>query len=92
MNMLLGPNLAGKTTTRHPRSEKDFALRPLHHACEQGMAYARLGPSGLATTLTSSNALPFAAAMTRGYSASGMDWSLLAAAGVLTLIPVPGRC
>jgi glycerol transport system permease protein len=41
----------------------------------------------LATTLTSSDALPLAAVMTRSYSASGMDWSLLAAAGVLTMIP-----
>lgn len=41
----------------------------------------------LATTLTASNALPFAAVMTRSYSAAGMDWSLLAAAGVLTMIP-----
>ncbi len=41
----------------------------------------------LATTLTSSHALPFAAVMTRAYSVAGMDWSLLAAAGVLTMIP-----
>jgi glycerol transport system permease protein len=41
----------------------------------------------LATTLTSANALPFAAVMTRAYSVAGMDWSLLAAAGVLTMIP-----
>ena len=41
----------------------------------------------LATTLTATNALPFAAVMSRTYSASGMDWSLLAAAGVLTMIP-----
>jgi glycerol transport system permease protein len=41
----------------------------------------------LATTLTASNALPFAAVMTRSYSVSGMDWSLLAAAGVLTMVP-----
>jgi glycerol transport system permease protein len=41
----------------------------------------------LATTLTATNALPFAAVMTRSYSAAGMDWSLLAAAGVLTMIP-----
>ncbi len=41
----------------------------------------------LATTLTASNALPFAAVMTRSYSVSGMDWSLLSAAGVLTMIP-----
>lgn len=41
----------------------------------------------LATTLTASNALPFAAVMTRSYSASGMDWAQLAAAGVLTMIP-----
>jgi len=41
----------------------------------------------LATTLTSAHALPFAAVMTRAYSVAGMDWSLLAAAGVLTMIP-----
>ena len=41
----------------------------------------------LATTLTSANALPFAAVMSRSYSAAGMDWALLAAAGVLTMIP-----
>ena len=41
----------------------------------------------LASTLTSSRALPFASVMTRAYSASGMDWALLAAAGVLTMIP-----
>jgi glycerol transport system permease protein len=41
----------------------------------------------LATTLTATNALPFAAVMSRTYSASGMDWSMLAAAGVLTMIP-----
>jgi glycerol transport system permease protein len=41
----------------------------------------------LATTLTASHALPFAAVMTRSYSSSGMDWSLLSAAGVLTMIP-----
>jgi glycerol transport system permease protein len=41
----------------------------------------------LATTLTASDALPFAAVMTRSYSVAGMDWSLLAAAGVLTMIP-----
>ena len=36
--------------TRHPRSEKDYALRPLHHVWEQGMAYALLGPSGCGKT------------------------------------------
>ena len=41
----------------------------------------------LATTLTATHALPFAAVMTRAYSVSGMDWSLLAAAGVLTMVP-----
>jgi glycerol transport system permease protein len=41
----------------------------------------------LATTLTATNALPFAAVMSRTYSVSGMDWALLAAAGVLTMIP-----
>ncbi len=41
----------------------------------------------LARTLTSVNAKPIAAVMTRTVSASGMDWGVLAAAGVLTIIP-----
>ena len=41
----------------------------------------------LARTLTSVNAKPIAAIMTRTVSASGMDWGVLAAAGVLTIIP-----
>ncbi len=41
----------------------------------------------LARTLTSVNAKPISAIMTRTVSASGMDWGLLAAAGVLTVIP-----
>jgi glycerol transport system permease protein len=41
----------------------------------------------LARTLTSVNAKPIAATMTRTVSAAGMDWSLLAAAGVLTIVP-----
>jgi glycerol transport system permease protein len=41
----------------------------------------------LARTLTTTNAKPIAATMTRTVSAAGMDWGTLAAAGVLTLIP-----
>lgn len=41
----------------------------------------------LARTLTSVEAKPIAAIMTRTVSASGMDWGLLAAAGVLTIVP-----
>ena len=41
----------------------------------------------LARTLTAVNAKPIAAVMTRTVSAAGMDWGLLAAAGVLTIIP-----
>jgi len=41
----------------------------------------------LARTLTTVNAKPIAATMTRTVSAAGMDWGLLAAAGVLTLLP-----
>jgi glycerol transport system permease protein len=41
----------------------------------------------LARTLTSVDAKPIAATMTRTVSASGMDWGTLAAAGVLTIIP-----
>src|SRR6478736_4933764 len=33
-----------------PRSEEDYALKPLHHVWEQGMAYALLGPSGCGKT------------------------------------------
>jgi glycerol transport system permease protein len=41
----------------------------------------------LARTLTSVNAKPIAATMTRTVSASGIDWGVLAAAGVLTIVP-----
>jgi glycerol transport system permease protein len=41
----------------------------------------------LARTLTSVNAKPIAATMTRTVSAAGLDWGLLTAAGTLTLIP-----
>jgi glycerol transport system permease protein len=39
----------------------------------------------LARTLT--NNKPISAIMTRTVSAAGMDWGLLAAAGVLTVVP-----
>src|SRR5664279_4281719 len=32
------------------RSEQDYALKPLRHVWEQGMAYALLGPSGCGKT------------------------------------------
>ncbi|MBU1002596.1 MAG: carbohydrate ABC transporter permease [Proteobacteria bacterium] len=41
----------------------------------------------LARTLTTTNAKPIAAIMTRTVSASGLDWGLLAAAGILTIVP-----
>ena len=41
----------------------------------------------LARTLTVTDAKPIAATMTRTVSASGLDWGVLAAAGVLTIIP-----
>ena len=41
----------------------------------------------MARTLTSVNAKPIVATMTRTVSASGMDWGVLAAAGVLTIVP-----
>ncbi|MBA1243676.1 MULTISPECIES: carbohydrate ABC transporter permease [Pseudomonas] len=41
----------------------------------------------LARTLTSVNAKPIAAVMTRTVSAAGIDWGVLAAAGVLTILP-----
>ena len=41
----------------------------------------------LSRTLTAVNAKPIGATMTRTVSASGMDWGVLAAAGVLTIIP-----
>ncbi len=40
-----------------------------------------------ARTLTTTNAKPIAAVMTRTVSASGLDWGLLAAAGILTIVP-----
>ncbi len=41
----------------------------------------------LARTLTVTDAKPITATMTRTVSASGLDWGVLAAAGVLTIIP-----
>jgi glycerol transport system permease protein len=41
----------------------------------------------LARTLTTVNAKPIVATMTRTVSAAGMDWGLLAAAGTLTIVP-----
>jgi glycerol transport system permease protein len=41
----------------------------------------------LARTLTTTQAKPIAATMTRTVSATGLDWGLLAAAGVLTIVP-----
>jgi len=41
----------------------------------------------LSRTLTSVDAKPITAIMTRTVSASGLDWGVLAAAGVLTIIP-----
>jgi glycerol transport system permease protein len=41
----------------------------------------------MARTLTTTSAKPIAAIMTRTVSATGLDWGLLAAAGVLTLVP-----
>ncbi|MBI1206498.1 MAG: ABC transporter permease subunit [Azospirillum sp.] len=40
-----------------------------------------------ARTLTTTEAKPIAAVMTRTVSATGLDWGLLAAAGVLTIVP-----
>ena len=41
----------------------------------------------LARTLTTTEAKPIAAVMTRTVSATGLDWGLLAAAGILTIVP-----
>ncbi len=41
----------------------------------------------IARTLTTVDAKPIAAIMTRTVGAAGVDWGVLAAAGVLTIIP-----
>ncbi|MFC5585052.1 carbohydrate ABC transporter permease [Nitratireductor kimnyeongensis] len=41
----------------------------------------------LARTLTTADAKPIVAVMTRVYSGAGIEWGLIAAAGVLTLVP-----
>ena len=41
----------------------------------------------LATTLTTVNAKPIAGMMQRAYTAAGLDWGMLSAAGMLTMIP-----
>ena len=40
----------GHSYVRNPRNDQDYALKPLHHVWEQGMAYALLGPSGCGKT------------------------------------------
>jgi len=40
-----------------------------------------------ARTLTVTDAKPIAAIMTRTVSATGLDWGLLSAAGILTIVP-----
>ena len=49
--------------------------------------FVGIGALLIARTLTTTSAKPISAIMTRTVSASGMDWGVLAAAGVLTLIP-----
>jgi glycerol transport system permease protein len=41
----------------------------------------------LARTLTASDAKPIVVVMTRTVSASGLDWGVLSAAGILTVVP-----
>jgi glycerol transport system permease protein len=41
----------------------------------------------IARTITSTSAKPIASQMTRTISASGIDWALLSAAGVMTIVP-----
>ena len=41
----------------------------------------------LARTLTGASTKPIVVTMTRTVSASGIDWGVLAAAGVLTIVP-----
>ena len=71
-----------------------FFLRIYHPADRIGHRCRRLlllhvlmGRTLIARTLTTTDAKPIAAIMTRTVSASGMDWGVLAAAGVLTIIP-----
>ena len=45
----------------------------------------------MARTLTTTAAKPIAAVMTRTVSATGLDWGLLAAAGILTIVPGRAR-
>ena len=40
----------GHSYVSKPASDADYALKPLHHVWEQGMAYALLGPSGCGKT------------------------------------------
>jgi glycerol transport system ATP-binding protein len=40
----------GHSYVANPRDDRDYALKPLHHVWEQGMAYALLGPSGCGKT------------------------------------------
>jgi len=66
----------------HIRAEGLAVEFPLYHVGARSLKKLLL-----ARTLTSVNAKPIVATMTRTVSASGMDWATLAAAGVLTIVP-----
>jgi glycerol transport system permease protein len=51
------------------------------------LLHVLLGGTAARRTLTAVDAKPIAATMTRTQGASGIDWGVLAAAGVLTIIP-----
>ena len=67
-------------TANDPGAWLEFTVEPLHPYLIADRAYA-FDP------LTTTAAQTIAAIMTRTVSASGMDWGVLAAAGVLTIIP-----
>ena len=51
------------------------------------LLHVLVGRTAAARTLTTTDAKPIAATMTRTIGASGVDWGVLAAAGVLTIVP-----
>jgi glycerol transport system permease protein len=51
------------------------------------LLYVQLGRTAVCPDLTVTEAKPIAATMTRTISATGLDWGLLAAAGILTIVP-----
>jgi glycerol transport system permease protein len=81
------PPISTAIRSRVLREDLHAADRVGHRRRGLLLLHVLLGGTAAARTLTTVDAKPIAAIMTRTVGASGIDWGVLAAAGVLTIIP-----